>query len=282
MAYLDISRIGSACGKNKYDPRNNSILLMIARKNPIIVKDILIKNKNFKFINKEDSFKNELEEVYNLSKSNIKSYEDGIKVKDEIIERFKNNNTKKEDLNIIENILSSSVKKDCGNNNEDEIITKQNYRKGNNFFWKFNNDGIRLKGFHDATQDDVVIEIKTRMRIQNVRKNEYDLYQLFGYLLVMNKTKGKIVQKFKEVVFDSNEETDTEYGLIDISKEYWKDRFNKFIYELKVFFEDIDKVYNIEELVEITVGNKIIASIDENDFIEVLNPNFEGLIKCFR
>jgi CRISPR/Cas system-associated exonuclease Cas4 (RecB family) len=113
----------------------------------------------------------------------------------------------KKDLDFAKTFIETSLKKDCGTNSEKSVIKKQKYTKGNNCIFTFTNSEFNwaIRGFHDATDNDndVVIEIKTRMKLQNVRRNEYDLYQLFGYLISMNKTRGKIVQYFNDIVYDS-------------------------------------------------------------------------------
>jgi hypothetical protein len=118
------------------------------------------------------------------------------------------------------------------------------------------------------------------MRPQNVRKNEYDLYQLFGYLLAMNKTKGKIVQKCNNIIYDSEIETDNEYGVIDISLDEWKEKFNTFKKELNDFFLEInnyrDKLFNITDV--INYKNYPIASFDENGMPHNVNPKYEKIV----
>jgi len=58
----------------------------------------------------------------------------------------------------------------------------------------------------------------------------------------MGKTKGKIVQKYMEYIFDSDTETKNEYGLIDITEGKWKTRFELFKKELYSFFEKVDYI----------------------------------------
>jgi len=80
-------------------------------------------------------------------------------------------------------MCAKNLKKDCGKNVEEKVITKKKYDVGNKKMYYHSIGGHCIGGLHDATDSDIVIEIKTRMKKDNVRKNEYDLYQLIGYLL---------------------------------------------------------------------------------------------------
>ena len=97
---------------------------------------------------------------------------------------------------------------------------------------------------NDAIQNDVLIEIKTRTRQQNVRKNEYDLYQLICYLMATGLTKGKIVQVFNKIKYDSDVETDNEYGIIDLNEDKWIKISGSIIFNL------IDYFNNLRELIK--------------------------------
>ena len=66
------------------------------------------------------------------------------------------------------------------------------------------------------------VAVSERTRRQNVRRNEYDLYQLICYLLATGISQGKIVQLFNKEKFDSDVATEQEYGLIDITQDQWK------------------------------------------------------------
>ena len=155
-----------------------------------------------------------------------------------------------------------------------------NYKKGNNRMCYYSENNWTIRGLHDATCGDTVIEIKTRMKPQNVRKNEYDLYQLFGYLLAMNKTTGKIVQKYADDIYDSNIETENEYGIIDITETVWKRKFEKFKSELNEFFEEIKKY--AEEIFDpyntIDPKDAPIASFDIDGIPHNINPKYEKIV----
>jgi len=265
MNYLEVSYIGSACDKNRYEPVDKTILLLLCRNNPKLIKRYLFLEGIIIESNKK-TYDNELKNIYSDYKKNITDVSELETVKDEIIDRLKNENKQitEEDVSIAEDFLHSSLKKDCGINNENPVIKRMKYTKGNNIIYKFKfKDSWELRGFHDACKDDVVIEIKTRMKSINVRKNEYDLYQLFGYLLVMNKTKGKIVQKFNNDIFDSDIENDIEYGLVDITQKKWETKFNIFKFELSYFFDRVD--YILEDI----ESRFYVKSVFKNDDIPI-------------
>ncbi len=284
MNSLEISYIGSACGKNKYESRSKTMLLLLCRQYKDIYKNAMFKYGAFTTLDPEcKTYDSQLKKIYSEYKKTVKSPDDFKKLEKDITERLsaENKEIKEEDLKHASRFLENSFKKDCGTNNESNVISKMHYKKGNNkMYYYYSDNGWYIKGFHDATHNDTVIEIKTRMRPQNVRKNEYDLYQLFGYLLAMNKTKGKIVQKCNDIIYDSEIETDNEYGVIDISLDEWKEKFNTFKKELNDFFLEInnykDKLFNITDV--ISSKNYPIASFDENGMPHNVNPKYEKIV----
>ena len=287
MNYIEVSYISSVCGKNKYEPINKTILLLLARHNPRLVRCLLIEGGYITEVDKNEKLYDEkLKKIYSEYKKNITDVTKIEDIHEEIIEKLKSENTdiKDSDISKANVFLESSLKKDCGTNNESSVIKRMKYTKGNNFMHKYKfNDSWELRGFHDASIDDTVIEIKTRTKMINVRKNEYDLYQVFGYLLTMNKTKGKIVQKYENYIFDSDIQTDKEFGIIDISQEYWNTKFETFKKELQSFFDYVEYI-----MVDIRYRFSIVDAIKEIDIpIAVLcdnvprnvNNNYEKLIK---
>ena len=284
MNSLEISYIGSACGKNKYESRSKTMLLLLCRQYKDIYKNAMYKCGAFTTLDPEcKTYDSQLKKIYSEYKKTVQSPNDFKQLEKDITERLSSENKeiKEEDLKHASRFLENSFKKDCGTNNERNVISKMQYKKGNNkMYYYYSDNGWYIKGFHDATDNDIVIEIKTRMRPQNVRKNEYDLYQLFGYLLAMNKTKGKIVQKCNNIIYDSEIETDNEYGVIDISLDEWKEKFNTFKKELNDFFLEInnykDKLLNIIDV--INFKNYPIASFDENGMPHNVNPKYEKIV----
>lgn len=294
--YLEVSYIGSACGKNRYEPTIKTILLLLARHSPHVIKKLLFEYDIIVESDDDKVYDTELKNIYSVYKKKITDVSTIDNVKDEIIKKLKSENKEitYEDISVANNFLESSMKKDCGNNNESSVIQSKMYTKGNNFMHRktpWGHQGLEweIRGFHDASHGDIVIEIKTRMKRMNVRKNEYDLYQLFGYLLVMDKTKGKIVQKFQDEIFDSDTENSEEFGIIDISLDKWATKFDKFKQELYSFFEKVDAIcdnieYNIHDYM-VDFKNVINRS---NDFPIAkiykgvprnVNNNYEKLIK---
>ena len=207
------------------------MLLLLCREYKNYYKDIFFNCGAFQLLDPaKKTYDTELKRIYSKMKKEIGSPGDFKKTEEEITKKLKaeNKDITEEDIAYASKFLESSFKKDCGINNEQSIITQKEYKKGNNRMYYYSENNWTIKGFHDASHGEVVIEIKTRMREQNVKKNENDLYQLFGYLLAMNKTKGKIVQKFSNRIYDSDIETQKEYGLIDITIDPWKTKFKVF------------------------------------------------------
>jgi hypothetical protein len=147
----------------------------------------------------------------------------------------------------------------------------------------YNIDNHKIGGRHDATEGDIIIEIKTRMKEGNVRKNEYDLYQLFGYLLALNKDKGKIVQSFNGKLFSSDEQTEKEYGIIDITEEYWKNKLNVMLCETNQFFNILENIIKKssmdEDLLNVAIPEKDrpIAVLNEHELKNV-NTYYSKLV----
>ncbi len=283
MNSLEISFIGSACGKNRYEPRNKIILLLLCRQHKDIYKRLFFDKGIFTLLDpSKKTYDKQLKRIYSDYKKDVSSPEDFAKLQIDIKKRLKqeNEDIKEEDLNHATSFLENSMKKDCGTNNEKRVINKMNYKKGNNRMYYYSDNGWTIRGLHDATCGDIVIEIKTRMKPQNVRKNEYDLYQLFGYLLAMNKTTGKIVQKYTDCIYDSDIETENEYGIIDITTGIWKQRFEKFKSELNYFFEEVRKY--TEEIFDpynvIDPKENPIASFDIDGIPHNVNPKYEKIV----
>jgi hypothetical protein len=228
------------------------------------------------------TYDKQLKRIYSDYKKDVFNPEEFAKLQIDIKKRLKqeNEDIKEEDLNHATSFLENSMKKDCGTNNEKRVINKMNYKKGNNRMYYYSENNWTIRGLHDATCEDLVIEIKTRMKHQNVRKNEYDLYQLFGYLLAMNKTTGKIVQKYEDCVYDSDVETENEYGIIDITAYIWKQRFEKFKSELNNFFEEVrkytDEIFDPHNVID--PKENPIASFDIDGIPHNVNPKYEKIV----
>jgi hypothetical protein len=287
MNTLEISNIAAACGKNPYEDKKKIILLILCKKYKEIYKQEFKKFGIIEYISQDvKTFDKEIKEIYSEHKKSVANPKDFSKIQTEITNRIKlKKDITKKDLDYAKMFIESSLKKDCGTNSEKHIIKKQKYTKGNNCMFNYTNTEFNwtIRGFHDATDNDIVIEIKTRMKLQNVRRNDYDLYQLFGYLLSMNKTRGKIVQYFNETVYDSDIPTFNEFGLIDITTEPCKSKFETFINELNSFFEELNtytetKLINIQEVIRET--DWPIAIYDTDDIPHNINPMYEKIIQA--
>jgi len=290
MNYLEISNIAAACGKNPYEEKQKIILLLMCRKYKEIYKTLFKDLGIIQYISQDvKTFDTEVKEMYLEHKKTVNNPKDFKNIEKTITDRLKlKKEITKKDLDFAKMFVETSLKKDCGTNSEKSIIKKQKYTKGNNAMFSFTNSELNwtIRGFHDATDNDIVIEIKTRMKLQNVRRNEYDLYQLFGYLLAMNKTRGKIVQYFNDIVYDSDMPTFNEYGIVDITIEPCKSKFETFRTELNIFFEELNTysdtcLINVRDIKDII--NKTewpIALYDQDEIPHNVNPIYEKIIQA--
>ena len=287
MTTLEISNIAAACGKNPYENKQKIMLLLLCRKYKAIYREIFKNLGVIEYISQDvKTFDIEIKELYLEHKKSVDNPKDFKTIEKNITDKMKlKKEITKRDLDYAKVFLETSLKKDCGTNSEKTVIKKQKYTKGNNCIFSFTNPEFNwtIRGFHDATDNDMVIEIKTRMKLQNVRRNEYDLYQLFGYLLVMNKTRGKIVQYFNDIVYDSDIPTFNEFGIVDITIEPCKSKFETFITELNLFFQELS-VYSDTCLINTEdVIMKIewpIALLDHEDSLHNINPSYEKIIQA--
>jgi len=289
MTTLEISNIAAACGKNPYENKQKIILLLLCRKYKAIYKEMFKNIGVIEYISEDiKTFDIEIKELYLEHKKSVNNPKDFKTIEKNITEKIKlKKEITKKDLEYAKVFIESSLKKDCGTNSEKTVIKKQNYTKGNNCMFSFTNPEYNwtVRGFHDATDNDndLVVEIKTRMKLQNVRRNEYDLYQLFGYLLVMKKTRGKIVQYFNDIVYDSDIPTFNEFGIVDITIEPCKSKFEMFMTELNIFFQELN-VYsdtyliNIQDVIMKTEWP--IAVYDSKDTPHNVNPLYEKIIQA--
>lgn len=279
MLSLEISSIGSACGKNPYESRSKTMFTQLCKEDSLKYKKLLIE-QGIIVKSEKDSKEKEFQEIYKRFKTEVTCPKNFGKIEEKILSEFKIKEPEAETRKLVDK-LRSNMKKDCGINNEKSIIEKKNYKKGNNKMWIYkDSNGWELKGLHDASDGEVVIEVKTRMRNNTVRKNKYDLYQLFGYLLAMNKTKGKIVQMFNKEIYDSEIETEFEYGLVDITTERYSKEFYDFKKELNKFFEEVlyykDKVFDLN-----TVFGKLNCPIAEytDDEVNSILTGYEKIVR---
>ena len=226
--YLEISNIAAALGKNPYESREKMLLTSWARHAPKTVITYLIENKCIsKLMDSEETFSKLQEETYKELLPKEFDNKDLSKIEEKVVNDYKrkrNNQQTESEVEKLRERTKNMLKKDLGNVHEDLLIKKEDYSKGNNRMFYYNiTDDFCIGGKHDASSDsdsdNLLIEIKTRTRKQNVRRNDYDLYQLIGYLLATNFTKGKIVQIYNRQKYDSDVPSEIEYGIIDTANE---------------------------------------------------------------
>ena len=292
--YLEISNIAAALGKNPYEPKELIQLLLWARINPGTLLDFLL---NTGLIINHDKEEKELMEIddkmscaYNEINKNIdKKKFTALDIKsttEKVVEKYKEMrpNCTDEEVKVLEDSAKKQFIKENGNIQEHKTIENKNYKKGNNKMYYFNiTDKDVIGGRHDAdTTDDIVIEIKARTTERNVRKNEYDLYQLIGYLICMNKTKGKIVQNYNKKIYDSDEMNDKEYGLVDINDSQWSKYIDEIKSNLVSFFYETEQIihkqtFEPENIKKITKFGLIAELTIDGTFINI-NQKFKKII----
>ena len=289
--YLEISNIAAACGKNPYESREKMLLTSWARNCPLVVKEYLIDNKCFVPLIGED-FSSIQKKVYSNVLPEDFDTRDFSSIQKEVIKEYKKaRNNEQTDLEIHKLIQKTqdSLKKDNGTLQEKNIIVKEEYTKGNNRMYYYNIESdCTIGGKHDALHEDLVLEIKTRVKKQNVRRNEYDLYQLIGYLLALNTQKGKIVQIYNKVKYDSDDATEIEFGLVDITIEPWNNLVNSIKISLKNYFSDLKKLISTSNFVYLdqVIPKKIrpigfLKKDKEQEQVVDYNIKFNNLIRFF-
>lgn len=246
--YLEISNVAAALGKNPYEPREKILLTSWARHCPKNVLDYLIKNKCIINLEKgEDTFSENQKQTYTKIISTVDKQDfdvkDFSKVENHIVQEYKksrNNEQSDTEVKQLIKYTQDNLKKDNGNIQENNIITKEKFKRGNDKMYYYTiQEDCQIGGKHDASDKELLLEIKTRVRKQNVRRNEYDLYQLIGYLLSTNTTKGKIVQIYNKQKYDSDDASEIEYGLVDITIEPWNQIAYDIKENLKSYFDDL-------------------------------------------
>ena len=280
--YLEISGIGSACGKMKFEPRERTLLFSWARHDPIACKNFLIKNEYITTDNNdtdlfEDHSRLVAKRARDVSFINTKVEDfNGIAkdVKNDLKE-LRTSQGKELTATEVKNFnkhVEKYLNTTFGKNSEEKIVSNVGARVGNNKMYYYNiSDKWCIGGKHDADKSDMVIEIKTRMKEINVRKNEYDLYQILGYLLAMGLNKGKIIQQYNNKTFDSDVETGNEYGIID-SVQYSKE-ISVMLSELECFFQRLEEIISSGEMtkeelsIAIQDSDKPLCVISNDEYI---------------
>ena len=283
--YLEISNIAAACGKNPYESRNKMLLVSWARHCPEIVKNYLIDNNCLSpLIN--DDYSDIQKSVYKKVLPKEFDTKDFGSIEKEIVKEYKktrNGEQSEYEIKKLIEITQDRLKKDNGTLQEKNIISKEHYTKGNNkmYYYKIDSEST-IGGKHDALDSELVLEIKTRVKKQNVRRNDYDLYQLIGYLLALNTSTGKIVQIYNKVKYDSDSVSESEYGIVDIREEPWIELVSNIKEALKIYFAELKELINTSNYIYLSnVIPKNIRPIGYIKEMEIVDENvkFKNLIR---
>lgn len=288
--YLEISNISAALGKNPYESKQKMLLTSWARHASKEVFEYLVQNKCIiKLAQDEETFSKMQDETYAELLPKDFDNKDFLTIEQKVVEEYKkkrNNEQTEEEIKRLKKITQNSLKKDLGNVQEKNIIEEQKYNKGNNKMFYYNiTEDFCIGGKHDASSDtdDLLIEIKTRTRKQNVRRNEYDLYQLVGYLLATSYKQGKIVQIYNKEKFDSDTATEKEFGIISIEEEDspWKPIANEIITGLKTYSDELRELIKTGNYMYLdTVIPKKVRPIAKYDLLSNVDNNEEEVILC--
>lgn len=288
--YLEISNIAAALGKNPYESKQKMLLTSWARHAPKEVFEYLVQNKCItRLAQDEETFSKMQDETYAELLPKDFDNKDFSAIEQKVVEEYKkkrNNEQTEEEIKRLKKITQNSLKKDLGNVQEKNIIEEQKYNKGNNkMFYKSITEDFCIGGKHDASSDtdNLLIEIKTRTRKQNVRRNEYDLYQLVGYLLATSYKQGKIVQIYNKEKFDSDTATEKEFGIISIEEEDspWKPIADEIITGLKTYSDELRELIKTGNYMYLdTVIPKKVRPIAKYDLFSNVDDNEEEVILC--
>jgi len=272
--YLEISNVATAINKNPYESRDKMLLCSWARHRPEEVYNYLIEEGCITKLKKDQESHSKLqEETYKAILPPLFDTKDFKIIEEEIVEDYKrkrNNEQDADEIKRLKELTRDQLKKDNGNLQEKVTIQKNNYKSGNTKMYYYDiNSNCKIGGKFDALAEkqDLIIEIKTRTRLHNVRKNEYDLCQLICYMLATKKNQGKIVQVFNGVQYDSDTETEKEYGIVNLKEDKWKQFVEDIIFGLRKYFDDLEKIMlqNKMETLAMIIPNTIrpIAKLNE-------------------
>ena len=255
--YLEISNVAAALGKNPYESKEKTLLISWARYCPNVVRDYLIENKCIVSLKEDEDTYSDLQiETYNVVIPEQYDVNDFANIENKVVEEYKrkrNNEQTEKEIKQLKEYTQDLLKKNNGNIQETNIINKEQYTKGNDKMYYYEIfPGACIGGKNDASNNDILLEIKTRTRRPNVRRNEYDLYQLICYLLATGISKGKIVQLFNKEKFDSDISTEQEYGIVDITQEPWNDLCTEIIEGLKIYFNELSELIKTSKFIYLT------------------------------
>ena len=287
--YLEISNVAAALGKNPYESKEKTLLVSWARHCPEVVKNYLIENHCLVSLKEnEESFSDLQVETYNVVIPEQYDVKDFDKIEKQVVEEYKrkrNNEHSEKEIKQLKQYTQDLLKKNNGNIQENNIIQKEQYTKGNDIMYYYEiYSNACIGGKNDASIGDILLEIKTRTRRQNVRRNEYDLYQLICYLLATGTSQGKIIQLFNKEKFDSDIATEQEYGLIDITQEPWKQLSTEIVEGLKEYFNELSELIKTSNYIYLTnvipkrirpIAKYLIEENSENNKIVLCEENIK-------
>ena len=289
--YLEISNVAAALGKNPYESCNKMLLTSWARHCPKKVLNYLIQTNCILPLSEDEETFSQLQgETYKEMVPDNYDVKDFSKIEQNVVQEYKrkrNNEQTEDEVKQLKEFTKDLLKKNNGNIQENAVIKKENYTKGNDKMYYFEiMENACIGGKNDASVGDILLEIKTRTRKQNVRRNEYDLYQLICYLLATGKKQGKLVQMYNKEKYDSDTPNDNEYGIISLDHEDWRALSNEIIEGLKQYFTKLDtliKTSNFMYLDSVIPKNirPISKYIQEEDNMEFCDENikFKNLLR---
>lgn len=280
---INISELGAICGKMSFEPKTKMLLVYWAKYDKQGCRNFLIQNNIIEVseipTNTFTTLNRILQEELNqtIITENTKSIE---KLAEKATNSYRKQDTEASEykLGLFKDLYKQKISQKLGSVSEKTVVLKQNAKRPKISIEYQLTPEITLKGICDCMlDDDTIIEVKTRTKIENVRKNEYDLCQLFGYILGYHTTKGKIVQRFQDQYFSSDEETDNEYGIIDINNPKWSKKLKSTIKAIKLFNNEVYNLVNNGttswNIIEDTFqeGELPICTINNNN--KVINKN---------
>ena len=256
ILYVNISDFGSIAECNPWKSRDEVLIKYWCQNNRKQARDYFRKNNYVIFTEEKVEVAEEIIKVEKELQAKIKHVKNDIeanKIKETFMEKIedagKKDKLSTETIKTLQKNIAGKVNKSCGINTEKEILDKTEKKSGikitsrnEKMFYKdvFKDDRFiyRIGGKVDGISEDMIVEAKCRTKESNVRKNLYDLFQLMGYIFVTGKSKGKLIQKFRDKIWDSDNETENEWGII-VLDERWENFLNL---NLFTFFEELQNI----------------------------------------
>ena len=293
VLYVNISDFGSIAECNPWKSRDEVLIKYWCQNNRKQARDYFRKNNYVIFTEEKVEIAEEIIKVEKELQAEIKHVKNDIeanKIKEAFMEKIENAGKKDklntETIKTLQKNIVSKVNKSCGINTEKDILDKTEKKSGikisarnQKMFYKniFEDDNFiyRIGGKVDGISKDMIVEAKCRTKESNVRKNPYDLFQLMGYIFVTGKSKGKLVQKFRDRIWDSEIETENEWGII-ILDERWENFLNLHLFTFFEELQSIPKDFGALNKPFLTVGNNtdLFPAADngnlEDDIIKLL------------